>query len=113
VSNCGTQVTYTQAPTRAATDDISTTEDLIALGLDSKMIGESAASGNLPSGQLFPAEFAGGFKHVREVSPNSYFTLEQLAGGVRPPSRPPPGATVAARSLSGRQSRPSCAHDLV
>ena len=79
VSNCGTSVTYTQAPTRAVSNDINTTEDMIALGLESHMVGEFGASGSLPGGQPFPAQFAAGFKQVHEISPD-YFTLEQLVG---------------------------------
>ena len=77
ISNCGTSVTYTQAPARAVSNDINTAEDMLALGLQSHMVGEFAASGSLPSGQPFPAQFAAGFKQVHEVSPG-YFTLEQL-----------------------------------
>jgi iron complex transport system substrate-binding protein len=77
VSDCGTPVNYTQAPTRAVTNDINTTEDMIALGLESHMVGEFGASGSLPAHQPFPAEFAAGFKQIREVS-SDYFTLEQL-----------------------------------
>jgi iron complex transport system substrate-binding protein len=79
ISNCGTSVTYTQAPARAVSNDINTAEDMLALGLQSHMVGEFAASGSLPSGQPFPAQFAAGFKQVHEVSPG-YFTLEQLIG---------------------------------
>jgi iron complex transport system substrate-binding protein len=79
ISNCGTSVTYAQAPTRAVSNDINTAEDMLALGLQSHMVGEFAASGSLPSGQPFPAQFAAGFKQVHEISP-SYFTLEQLIG---------------------------------
>jgi iron complex transport system substrate-binding protein len=79
VADCGTSVTYSQAPTRAVSNDINTTEDMIALGLESHMVGEFGASGSLPAGQPFPSEFAGGFKQIREVS-SDYFTLEQLVG---------------------------------
>ena len=79
ISDCGTSVTYTKAPTRAVSNDINTTEDMIALGLESHMVGEFGASGSLPSGQPFPAQFAAGFKQVHEISPD-YFTLEQLIG---------------------------------
>ncbi len=79
ISNCGTSVTYAQAPTRAVSNDINTTEDMLALGLQSHMVGEFGASGSLPSGQPFPAQFAAGFKQVHEISPG-YFTLEQLIG---------------------------------
>jgi hypothetical protein len=43
------------------------------------MVGEFAASGSLPANQPLPAEFASGFKQIREISPD-YFTLETLAG---------------------------------
>jgi iron complex transport system substrate-binding protein len=79
ISNCGTYVTYTQAPARAVSNDINTTEDMLALGLESHMVGEFGASGSLPDGQPFPAQFAAGFKQVHEISPG-YFTLEQLVG---------------------------------
>jgi iron complex transport system substrate-binding protein len=79
VSDCGTPVTFTAAPTRAVSNDINTTEDMIALGLESHMVGEFGASGSLPAGQPFPAQYAGGFKKIREVS-SDYFTLEQLVG---------------------------------
>jgi iron complex transport system substrate-binding protein len=77
VSDCGTLVTFTAEPTRTVSNDINTTEDMIALGLESHMVGEFAASGSLPAGKPFPAEFAAGFKQIHEVSPG-YFTLEQL-----------------------------------
>jgi iron complex transport system substrate-binding protein len=79
ISNCGSSVTYTRAPTRAVSNDVNTTEDMLALGLESHMVGEFGASGSLPAGQPFPAQFAAGFKKVHEVSSN-YFTLEQLVG---------------------------------
>jgi iron complex transport system substrate-binding protein len=79
ISNCGKSVTYTKAPTRAVSNDINTTEDMLALGLESHMVGEFAASGSLPSGKPFPAQFAAAFKQVHEVSPD-YFTLEKLVG---------------------------------
>ena len=77
VSDCGTPVTFTSEPTRAVSNDINTTEDMIALGLQAHMVGEFAASGSLPAGEPFPAEFAAGFKQIHEVGPD-YFTLEQL-----------------------------------
>ncbi len=77
ISNCGTSTTYTQAPTRAVSNDINTTEDMLVLGLESSMVGEFAASGSLPAGQPYPAGFAAGFKQLHEISPG-YFTLEQL-----------------------------------
>jgi iron complex transport system substrate-binding protein len=79
VSDCRSPVTYTQAPTRAVSNDINTTEDMIALGLESHMVGEFAASGSLPAHQPFPAEFAAGFNQIHEIS-SDYFTLEQLVG---------------------------------
>ena len=79
VLNCGTSTTYTEAPTRAVSNDINTTEDMLALGLESHMVGEFGASGSLPDGQPFPPEFAAGFKAVHEISPD-YFTLEELVG---------------------------------
>jgi iron complex transport system substrate-binding protein len=77
VSDCGTPVTFAAQPSRAVSNDLNTTEDMIALGLEAHMAGEFAASGSLPAGKPFPAEFAAGFKQIHEVSPG-YFTLEQL-----------------------------------
>jgi iron complex transport system substrate-binding protein len=79
VSNCGSSTTYTQAPTRAVSNDINTAEDMIALGLESHMVGEFGAGGSLPAGQPFPAQYAAGFKQIHEVS-SDYATLEQLVG---------------------------------
>jgi iron complex transport system substrate-binding protein len=79
ITNCGTSVTYTRAPTRAVSNDINTTEDMLALGLESHMVGEFGASGSLPAGKPFPVQFAAGFRQIHEVSPG-YFTLEKLVG---------------------------------
>ena len=79
VLNCGTSTIYTQTPTRAVSNDIQTTEDMLALHVESHMVGYFGASGDLPDRQPFPAEFAAGFKQVPELSPD-YFTLEQLVG---------------------------------
>jgi ABC-type Fe3+-hydroxamate transport system substrate-binding protein len=38
VTNCGVPVTYTKAPSRAVSNDINTTEDMLALGLE-KLVG--------------------------------------------------------------------------
>jgi iron complex transport system substrate-binding protein len=77
ISDCGATTTFTRAPLRAVSNDINTTEDMIALGLESHMVGEFAASGGLPAGQPFPTQYAPDFKRIHEVSSN-YFTLEQL-----------------------------------
>ena len=77
ISDCVVPVNYSREPTRSVSNDINTTEDMIVLGLESRMVGEFAASGSLPDGQPFPAEFAAGFKQIHEVS-SDYFTLEQL-----------------------------------
>ena len=81
VSSCGVPVTYTSAPTRAVSNDINTTEDMLALGLESHMVGDFGAVGDGPvDAPAIPAEFQAGFKKVRDVSPDDYFTLEQLVG---------------------------------
>jgi iron complex transport system substrate-binding protein len=77
VTSCQLPVTYSQAPTRAVSNDINTAEDMIALGLESSMAGEFGASGSLPDSKPFPAEYAAGFIRIHEVS-SDYFTLEQL-----------------------------------
>jgi iron complex transport system substrate-binding protein len=79
VSSCGVPVTYKSAPTRAVSNDINTTEDMLALGLESHMVGTFAAVGDGPvDAPAIPAEYQAGFRKVRDVSPDNYFTLEQL-----------------------------------
>jgi iron complex transport system substrate-binding protein len=80
VTSCGVPVTYDQAPTRAVSNDINTTEDMLALGLESHMVGDFGAIGDGPVGQPVPPQYQAGFAKVRDVSPNNYFTLEQLVG---------------------------------
>jgi iron complex transport system substrate-binding protein len=80
VTNCGTPVTYDQAPKRAVANDINTTEDMLALGLESHMVGTFAAVGDGPVGQPIPPQYQAGFAKVRDVSPDNYFTLEELVG---------------------------------
>ena len=79
VTNCGTSVTYDQAPKRAVSNDINTTEDMLALGLESRMAGTFGVTGDGPVGQPVPTQYLAGFDKVRDVS-SSYFTLEQLVG---------------------------------
>jgi iron complex transport system substrate-binding protein len=81
VTSCGIPVTYDHAPRRAVSNDINTTEDMLALGLESHTVGDFGAVGDAPVDQpAIPAEFQAGFKRVRDVSPDDYFTLEQLVG---------------------------------
>jgi iron complex transport system substrate-binding protein len=79
IENCGTDTTYDKAPTRAVSNDINSTEDMLALGLESHMVGTFGVTGDGPVGQPVPAQYEAGFKKVRDVSSN-YFTLEQLVG---------------------------------
>jgi iron complex transport system substrate-binding protein len=79
VTSCGIPVTYDQAPRRAVSNDINTTEDMLALGLESHMVGDFGAVGDGPVDEpAIPPEYQAGFKKVRDVSPDNYFTLEQL-----------------------------------
>jgi iron complex transport system substrate-binding protein len=79
VSNCGTSTTYTKAPTRAVSNDIDTTEDMLALGLESHMVGDFGVTGDGPVGKPVPAGYLAGFRKVKDVS-SDYFTLEKLVG---------------------------------
>jgi iron complex transport system substrate-binding protein len=79
VANCGTSVTYTKTPKRAVSNDIQTTEDMLALGLESRMVGTFGVTGDGPVGQPVPAQYLVGFHQVRDVSPD-YFTKEELVG---------------------------------
>jgi iron complex transport system substrate-binding protein len=79
VTSCGVPVTYNSAPKRAVSNDINTTEDMLALGLESHMAGTFAAVGDGPvDAPAIPVAYQAGFKKVRDVSPDNYFTLEQL-----------------------------------
>jgi iron complex transport system substrate-binding protein len=79
VTSCGVPVTYDRAPQRAVSNDINTTEDMLALGLESHMVGTFAAVGDGPVDQpAIPPQYQAGFKKVRDVDPDDYFTLEQL-----------------------------------
>jgi iron complex transport system substrate-binding protein len=80
VTSCGVPETYTKAPTRAVANDINTTEDMLALGLEPHMVGTFGAVGDGPVSQPIPVQFEAGFKKVRDVSADNYFTLEQLVG---------------------------------
>jgi iron complex transport system substrate-binding protein len=79
ITNCGSSVTYTKAPTRAVSNDINTTEDMLALGLESHMVGDFGVNGDGPVGQPVPNEYLAGFHKVKDISPD-YFTLEKLVG---------------------------------
>jgi iron complex transport system substrate-binding protein len=79
IANCGTSVTYPKAPTRAVSNDINTTEDMLALGLESRMAGTFGVTGDGPAGQPVPAQYLAGFHQVRDVS-SGYFTKEELVG---------------------------------
>jgi iron complex transport system substrate-binding protein len=77
ISNCGTPETFTKAPTRAVSNDINTTEDMLALGLGPHMVGDFGVTGDGPVGAPVPSEYLAAFDKVRDVS-SDYFTLEQL-----------------------------------
>ncbi len=77
VTSCGVRVTYDRAPARAVSNDINTTEDMLALGLESRMAGTFGVTGDGPAGHPVPAPYLAGFGKVRQVSPD-YFTREEL-----------------------------------
>ena len=77
ISNCGTSTIYTKAPTRAVSNDINTTEDMLSLGLESHMVGDFGVNGDGPAGQPVPSRYLAAFHKVRDISPD-YFTLEKL-----------------------------------
>jgi iron complex transport system substrate-binding protein len=79
ISNCGTSTTYTKAPARAVSNDINTTEDMLALGLESHMVGDFGVTGDGPEGHPVPRSYLAGFHKVKDISPD-YFTLEKLIG---------------------------------
>jgi iron complex transport system substrate-binding protein len=79
ISNCGTSTTYDKAPSRAVSNDINTTEDMLALGLESEMAGTFGVTGDGPVSQPVPTAYLAGFHEVRDVS-SDYFTREELVG---------------------------------
>ena len=79
VSDCGQTVTYDAPPTRAVSNDINTTEDMLALGLQSSMVGDFGVVGDGPVGKPVPDEYLAAFHQVPDVS-SDYFTLEELVG---------------------------------
>ena len=79
VTSCGVPVTYDRPPTRAVSNDINTTEDMLALGLESHLVGTFGVTGDGPVSQPVPTQYLAGFDQVRDVS-SSYFTLEELVG---------------------------------
>jgi iron complex transport system substrate-binding protein len=79
VTSCGIPVTYDRAPIRAVSNDINATEDMLALGLESHMVGTFGVTGDGPVGRPVPAPYLAGFHKVRDVS-SDYFTREELVG---------------------------------
>jgi iron complex transport system substrate-binding protein len=79
VTSCGNPVTYTQTPRRAVSNDINTTEDMLALGLEKDIAGTFAAVGDGPvDAPAIPPQYQAGFNEVHDANPDNYFTLEQL-----------------------------------
>jgi iron complex transport system substrate-binding protein len=79
ITNCGTPITFDRAPTRAVSNDINTTEDMLALGLEHSMVGTFGVTGDGPVSEPVPKRYLAAFHSVRDVSPE-YFTLEPLVG---------------------------------
>jgi len=79
VTSCGMPVSYDRTPARAVSNDINTTEDMLALGLESRMAGTFGVTGDGPAGHPVPAGYLAGFRTVGQVSPD-YFTREELVG---------------------------------
>jgi iron complex transport system substrate-binding protein len=79
VRSCGTPVTFERPPARAVSNDINATEDMLALGLATRMAGDFGVTGDGTAGHPVPAPYLAAFRRVRDVSPD-YFTLESLLG---------------------------------
>jgi iron complex transport system substrate-binding protein len=79
VNNCAISTTYASAPTRAVSNDINTTEDMLALGLGRNMLGTFGVNGDGPAGKPVPSIYQSAFKKVPDIS-SDYFTLEKLVG---------------------------------
>lgn len=79
ITNCGTPTTFEHAPTRAVSNDINTTEDMLALDLAHSMVGTFGVTGDGPVAEPVPKQYLAAFHSIRDVSPE-YFTLEPLVG---------------------------------
>ncbi len=79
ITNCGTPIMFDSAPTRAVSNDINTTEDMLALGVQHSMVGTFGVTGDGPVAEPVPKQYQAAFRSVRDVSPE-YFTLEPLVG---------------------------------
>jgi iron complex transport system substrate-binding protein len=79
ITNCGTPITFEHAPRRAVSNDINTTEDMLALGLQHSMVGMFGVTGDGPVAEPVPKQYLAAFRSVRDISPE-YFTLEPLVG---------------------------------
>jgi iron complex transport system substrate-binding protein len=79
ITNCGTSIMFEHAPTRAVSNDINATEDMLALGLAHSMVGTFGVTGDGPVAEPVPGQYLAAFRSVRDVSPE-YFTLEPLVG---------------------------------
>ncbi|HEY4376937.1 MAG TPA: ABC transporter substrate-binding protein [Acidimicrobiales bacterium] len=75
VQNCGTTLTFAKAPSRAVSNDVNTVEDMLALGLQKRMVGDFGVDDSGVKGM--PAKYKAAFGQVKRVSPD-YFTLEPL-----------------------------------
>jgi iron complex transport system substrate-binding protein len=73
ITSCGQPVTFDRPPQRAVSNDISLTEDMLALGLAPRMVGTFGVSDPMP------AAYVAAFKSVPLIS-TDYVSLEPLIG---------------------------------
>jgi len=71
VQSCGQPVTFNRPPSRAVSNDINLTEDMLALGLGNRMVGTFGVSDPMPR------QYRAAFDRVRHVS-SDYVKLEPL-----------------------------------
>jgi len=79
IDNCGTTLTFDRAPTRAVSNDVNSTEDMLALGLTKSMVGTFGVAGDQAAGKPVAGPYEAAYRTVRAVSPD-YFRLEPLVG---------------------------------
>ncbi|MFZ0667785.1 MAG: ABC transporter substrate-binding protein [Acidimicrobiales bacterium] len=78
VTSCGSSVTYSKAPTRAVSNGVNTTEDMLVLGLESHMVGTFGVASHAPEGSTpVASHYMAAYQKVDAVSPDN-FTLPQL-----------------------------------
>ncbi len=74
IDSCGVKTTYTKTPSRVAVNDANQMEDILALGLQNRVVGTWSVASDGPVAPQWRAANA----KVHVVSSDNYMTLEQV-----------------------------------